>query len=362
MDRWPFVNLDETLGLPKFLVSEAKAFTAESIAAACMVLSGPGLVFFTLFGTLQAYFPMQRMYPWLTAVLAIGCLILGYMAIQERMDGRIAAKEAQKQVEGLQQQLTAAKAAQALAAKKALQTARSSTVSPESPGGNPNGGRKIIQVSDIIKDHPEFAALYAKQVRRNLDRLYGGGLNTLNLPPDQLSRLKDLLAERQMSVVDAAQATAAAGLKPGSPEWLDAMKQASTTNESQITGILGDNADMTLAQLQARGAMQNQVSNLSSEFTDAGVALTPDQSSGLVKAMLDAFYWAGKDMSDRPANYNEADPTTGLSIHDDRILNNASQVLSAAQLQVLKANQLESEQLSTLMRQYGPGPFPPFMR
>ena len=192
-------------------------------------------------------------------------------------------------------------------------------------------------------------------MRRNIDRMYGSGLATLNLTSDQVSQLKGLLAERQMGSIDAMQAAEAAGLERDSPEWRAAMKQAGQDVQQQINSILGPNADATLAQLQARAGIQNQVEyNYSADFADAGSPLTAEQSSGLVQAMADANY-AGKDLSTRPANYNDPDPTTGLTPHDNRIIQAAAQVLSPAQLEILKTDQAENSKIAAIMKEYSKG-------
>lgn len=212
-----------------------------------------------------------------------------------------------------------------------------------------------MHISDILKEHPEYMAIYEKQIRHNVERMYGNGLNTLGLAPDQLAQLKNLLVERQMGTIDAQQAAQSAGLEPGTPAYQTAIQQASQDVEHQLGSILGPNADGTLAQLQARQGIQNQVQyNYAPDFADAGMPLTPDQTNGLIQAMADANY-AGKDTSTRPANYNIADPTTGLSPHDDRIINNAAPVLSPTQLQLLTTGQAEGEQISAIMKAYSGG-------
>ncbi len=63
----------------------------------------------------------------------------------------------------------------------------------------------------------------------------------------------------------------------------------------------------------------------------------------------------GKDTSTRPANYNDVDPSTGLTPHNSRILAEAAAVLSPAQIQVLKTDQIEGAQQAAVMRQYMAG-------
>jgi hypothetical protein len=155
-----------------------------------------------------------------------------------------------------------------------------------------------------------------------------------------------------MGNIDAQRAAEAAGLSQGSPEWQAAMTQASQDVEGQIQALLGSNADAMLQQLQTRMAIQNNVQyNYSPDFSDAGQPLTPEQASGLINAMADANY-SGKDTSTRPANYNIPDPATGLSPHDDRIINSATQVLTPSQIQLLTADQIQNEQIAAIMKQY----------
>jgi hypothetical protein len=311
---------------------------------------------------------MNRAISWLAAIFFLGCLSLGYLAAWEKADitrfnlrWDAAKKDEQKQIIDLQRQLAAAKAAQVLAEKQmqAAQQAQVMAASAQSKSDDASTtdastktGGTIIHISDILKDHPEYAALYAKQMRRNVDRMYGSSLSTLNLAPDQLSKLKDLLAERAMSNIDAEQLATASGLERGSPDWQDAMKAAGQDTEQQITAMLGSNADATLMQLQARTAIQNQVNtSYAADFADAGAALSPEQASALIQAMADANY-AGKDLSTRPAGYNTPDPTTGLSMHDDRIINAAAQALSPAQIQVLTSDQVDYHKMAAIMKQY----------
>ncbi len=159
------------------------------------------------------------------------------------------------------------------------------------PGARASRNGKTIRIGDILKEHPEYAALYAKQIRRNVLRMYGGDFTSLNLPPDQLSKLKDLLVERQMSGIDAQEAAEDAGLQRGSPEWQEAVKQSYQEVQQQITALLGPNGNSLLLQLQARAAMQNQVQyTYAPDFMDAGVPLSAAQASGLVQAMADTNY------------------------------------------------------------------------
>jgi hypothetical protein len=300
---------------------------------------------------------MKRASPTLAIVFFLGCLALAVLAFRQRSEivrADSVGAAAHSQIDDLQHQVLSLKAARDQSDKQIAQLTAASASQKAQSGGD-SGGTRIVHISDILKEHPEYTAIYMKQFRRNVDRMYGSGLSNLNLPPDQLSQLKNLLAERQMSNTDAEQAAQAAGLVPGTPAWQAAMSQASQDVQHQISSILGPNSDSILAQLQARSNIQSQVQyNYAPDFEDAGIPLTPEQTNGLIQAMADANY-AGKDTSTRPPDYNVPDPTSGLSPHDDRIINNATPVLSAAQIQLLTTDQAENEQIAAVMKAYSSG-------
>lgn len=308
---------------------------------------------------------MKRAAPWSAVILLIGCVALGVLVLRQRSEMARAVSErdaekkvAQSRIVDLQSQVAILREAQVKTAKQIAQLVQGASAPQDPQGKGANGAAREVHIGDIIKEHPEYAAIFEKQIRRNVDRMYGSGLNTLNLPPDQLAQLKNLLVERQISSSDAEQAAASAGLERGSPAWQAAIQQATQDVQSQISSILGSNATSILAQLQARSGIQSQVEYAyAPDFEDAGMPLSPDQTNGLIQAMADANY-AGKDISTRPADYNVADPTTWLTPHDNRIINGAAQVLTAAQLQVLTTDQMQNQQMIAIYKQYRTGGTP----
>jgi hypothetical protein len=305
---------------------------------------------------------MQRAYPWLTAILLLVFLTLGYLLLREKTE--IVAvglrrddddRAARAQAVDLQHQLIAAKNAQARAEKQ-LAELRQTAAAPTKAVADDSDGMKTIHISDIIKEHPEFAGYWAAQQRRNVFQQFGPALAKLNLPPEQLAKLRDLLLEREMSSTDAAQAAEAAGLKQGSPGWRDAMTQATAAAEQDITNLMGTNGTSFVQRLQAQVNFQNQVENTyAPDFADQGAALSSEQAAALAQAMSDANY-AGKSTADRPANYNQVDPTTGLTPHESRVLQNAATSLTPAQVEIYKADLLQSHQQAAIMKEYQNGP------
>jgi hypothetical protein len=300
---------------------------------------------------------MQRLSPCLAAIFFLGCIVLSYELLHERTivvqsasQRDAQAKEASRQISDLQHQLVVVRTEQAEAAKLAAQSAAAATRPPAAPSFT------TIHVSDIIKDHPEYAAIYAKEMRRNVLRQYGVALNTIGLSPDQISKMKDLLVERSMSMMDAQQAAEAAGLEQGSKAWNEAMQQANQAVEQDMAAALGSDAASLMNRLQTSASAHNQVqANAAVDFMDAGMPLSPVQSEALAQAAMDASWSNPKDGSQHPPDYNTPDPTTGRTPKENRIATQVSQVLSPAQLQLFMQQQQEADQRSAIMKQYTSG-------
>ena len=168
---------------------------------------------------------MRRAHPWLTAVLALGFLALGCLVLRQktrivqlglnRSDSDLAIRN---EAAALQRRLVAAKDARARAEKQIAQLKQSGAASAGATAPAPDPSMRTIHMSDILKDHPEYAAIMAAQARRGiiLPAIRTGARRLNLLPPEQLAKLKDLLVERNLSETDAQQAARAAGLTDGS--------------------------------------------------------------------------------------------------------------------------------------------------
>ncbi len=296
---------------------------------------------------------MRRFSPWLAALSVIGCLGLGGLYL--RREAAFAKEEAgwdagRKQGE----QRLAALRDEGAAARKSAEAARQAKPSPvrAAPAGpHIDPDTVILHLSDLVREHPELAEMRRRDFRNAMMRNFGPVIAGLNLPPAVAARLKDLLTELQSANEDAANAASAAGLQRGSPEWRDAVRAAGLRLQQEITDTLQPSTGLNFQQLQARIGFVNQVQNdHGPALAAAGVPLTAEQSQGLVQAMADANY-AGKDLSTRPANYNERD-ASGLTPHEQRILAGAAASLAPAQLDAVRTSLLEAGRMQTVLKQY----------
>jgi hypothetical protein len=282
--------------------------------------------------------------------------VTGFLALRQRaavvrvdLELGVVDKADQARLADLRRQLAAVQAAQHQAEKEIAQLAQAAVAQPVGGGAE---AVRTVHTSDIVKDHPEYAAILAKQARRNMLRQYGGALDSLNLRPDQLAKLKDLLVERSLSSQDAFQAAKAAGLEQGSPAWSDAMKAATEPVEKEMSAVVGTDSGQFMRKLQTEAGISSQIRyNYTPDFQEAGVALTANQTNSLRQALAGAYNNNGIPASDR-ATYRKVDPATGLSPADSRMLEAAAQTLTPAQLQVLQAGQIRQNQQSAIFQQY----------
>ena len=162
----------------------------------------------------------------------MAALTLGYLYVRERVEmGLLRAENAEKlaneqqsrrELADFQQKLAAANTAAKKAEDELTAQDRAASARPAPRSG-------IISTNDIARDHPEYAELQRKQLRRTILRQYGRGDGEPLPPPDQLARLKDLLVQRSFSAGD----PRLAGLEPGTPAYNQAMRAASQAKIGQ---------------------------------------------------------------------------------------------------------------------------------
>ena len=198
------------------------------------------------------------------------------------------------------------------------------------------GSANTLSMEDLIKEHPELRAVYDRMMRQSIIELYGSALTSLGLPADKLTQLEGLLADLRFSQNDAREAALAAGLQPGTPGFVEAMRQAQDGDRQQILALIGSQGWAQLQKAQFTNGYQNQINSTYAPALQAsGVPLNSDQSQALVQAMYDILL-PTVNAAARDPSYRVADPQTGLSPSDRDLIGRASQVLSAEQVAVMK--------------------------
>jgi hypothetical protein len=108
---------------------------------------------------------MRRAIPWLAAIFFVGCLALGTFVHEQKLEisradlaRKTAESEAKTRIAVLEHQVAALESVKVQTDKQISLSADGVSPSESPQGDHPDGGPKIVHISDIIKDHPEYAA------------------------------------------------------------------------------------------------------------------------------------------------------------------------------------------------------------
>src|SRR5665213_204102 len=271
---------------------------------------------------------MRRSAPWLIALLAVmGCL---WLADRERnaqdavlrLTQENAAQGRQLQESHLRlAELDRKYAAAAAALTQGKATPKAADSIAAAAAKDPS--HVVIHMHDLIRQYPEMEGIWRRQIRRGIITQYGAALADLNLSPDQLAKVKDLLVERQVSPNDAADAASQMGVQPGTPEMAKAMQQAGQAVEDEIKGLIGPDAYAALN----NGNNSYMLQNASVDMQDAGIALSPAQTRAMAQTLADASN-SLKNPQGRQTGYYQPDPQTNLTPMQQGVLQHAAGVLS----------------------------------
>lgn len=294
------------------------------------------------------------------AVVLTGAMIVGVLQQQkitrlltERKTLTLESSSNAGRVSDLTRKL--AKAEAALAGTR-VQTggakAASNSVGPKSAQNSGASGVTVIHMKDLLRDHPEMAALQRKELRRSVIRGYSRAIAALNLPPDQAAQLKNLLIEKAMSSADAMEAATQAGLQPNSSQTYRAISQATKELDQSINSLIGSDANERLEALKNTTFQSgNVIEPVALDMEDAGVALSADQSQALALYLHDLSNRTKNPDSSTPG-FNEADPATWQSPMDQQFYAKAAAILTPSQLQILKSSRSEDNQRDAIINQY----------
>jgi hypothetical protein len=286
---------------------------------------------------------MRRfVYPWLALSVTAG-VILAFICLRQRAEiARLQADRAEASAHDEQFRQKVVDPRNEAAA------ARSKISEPPSPQNRPASATfptLHLRASDLIRDHPEYAAFQQKEMRRGILQTFGEALSNFNLPPDQLVKLVDLMVENSNTVNDSVTVARDMGLQPGTPSYDEAMKRTSESIDQQIKAIIGPDGLDKLAEAQGVWAYSSQISNeYQPDFVLAGAALTTDQARNLAQLLYE------NGPSKIPAAMNsKIDPETGLGMVDEQIILQAARFLSPAQIEILRADRKEQNQLRAII-------------
>jgi len=231
--------------------------------------------------------------------------------------------------------------------------------SVDRPGGPQRGGRgdRVNPMASLMQN-PDFARALVTQQKSALDLRYADLFRRLNLAPDQVDRLKDLLIERQSAAADVMAAAREQGVdgRENRDELRQLVQSTQADTEEAIRAFLGEsgyNEYKTYEQTQPQRAL---VTQLETKLSYGGAPLQKAQMDQLVRILAETSPQQGGGRGAGVMNFVSAGrgfdsggPMPiggsfggGVQITDEAIAR-AQGVLSQPQLQSLKQMQAEQQ-------------------
>lgn len=316
------------------------------------------------------------------ALLAAGSLTYAWMVAHDLADLRSQLADSRKGAGELQKKLFEAEAKAARPAPvetaAALAPAGPEEGAPPPPPGegpqrNRGGQNRGAFMAEMMAD-PKVAPLLMEQRKRALDQRYAALFRKLNLPPEQLEKLKTMLAEKELSRADAMALARSQGM--GRDDIRAMTQQADADSDAQIKSLLGDARYAQLSSYEQTGSQRTAVNQFAERLSYGAVPLTAEQNDQLVQilaanplsgvggrnnlpefaTLAGGFAGRGPDMGGvamggrGPSEEDIAKYTTAKAARDAAVLQQAAAVLAPAQVQALQQMQQEENNQIQLMQ------------
>lgn len=163
----------------------------------------------------------------------------------------------------------------------------------EGRGGRGRGGRgpmdgmqQMAAMRDLMAK-PEVQALMSVQQKAAIDARYASLFKNLNLPPEQLDKLKNLLLERQTTVQDVMSAARDQGMDPRTDPagFRKLIADAHNSVNNGIKSVLGDSGFAQLQTYEQTLPQRNVVNDLQQRLSYTNTPLTSVQAEQLVQVL-----------------------------------------------------------------------------
>jgi hypothetical protein len=152
------------------------------------------------------------------------------------------------------------------------------------PGGQGRGAQAQL---NALRDKPEFQALLRVQQKAAIDARYGALFQNLNLPADQLDKLKTLLADRQTTMQDVMAAAREQGIDPRTDPagYRKLITDAQNEINNGIKSLIGDGGLTQLQNFEQTQPQRNVVNELQQRLAYTSSPLTTSQADQLVQVL-----------------------------------------------------------------------------
>lgn len=316
--------------------------------------------------------PLRILLVVLVALFAATGVFYAWQQRQALTDARTAAAALDKERNSLRKQLwdSQRKRAELEAQLRNRGVAANGQPREDGPGGpddlppdallrGPGEGGPMGRLLDLM-NNPEAQRLAALQQRSVLDARYAALFKKLNLSPQQLEQFKNLLVEKRAAVADVMAAAREQGLtgRDNRDEIRALMQNAQEEIDASIRSTIGESAYSQYESFEQTQPQRTTVERLEQRLSYTDSPLSSEQSEQLV-AVLAATSGETSNAANRaPRNAAArlgfpAGGGGGAQITDATV-QQASSVLSTAQLQALQQVQQEQQaqaQLGQIVRE-----------
>jgi hypothetical protein len=232
----------------------------------------------------------------LVAVLALGCCCLGGFAwwqsqqiadLQKTLTLTTAQQVAlQRHATESERQLADAQKAKADIEAKLKDALDRPAATPPAAGTVATADVRARSAAAMkALDNPAVQQLMTSSIKGTLDQRYGGLFRLLRLSPAELDTFKDLLAERQMSSLDAIRSMQTQGAKPG--DMAATMGKMQADVDESIHTLLGDERYSQYQDFNQNIASYALLDQIERRLSYTSAPLDPGQSDQLLHVLIE---------------------------------------------------------------------------
>ncbi len=224
---------------------------------------------------------------------------------------------------------------------------------PAAPPARPS---LMAGLAEMIKS-PEMKNILRSQMKMTLDTQYGSLFKYLNLPPEQMDAMKEILLDRQMAMMDAGMNLMSPGTNgAGRAEMAQRVKELNEGYNQKFAQLLGEEQYGVFRQYEDTQPERTQVQMLKQTMGGAE-GLTEQQEHDLIRAMYEerqTMTTAGAfpDQSNPdPATFTEQGMQKALDqlgTLQDRYAIRAAEILNPAQMERFKSHQTQQRAMQQM--------------
>ena len=250
------------------------------------------------------------------------------------------------------------------AADERTRAAGEATINPGSGPAEAQPGSLGADVANMqgrfmaMMDNPEIQHLMSITQRAQLDGRYSALFKSLNLSPADLEKFKNLLVEKQTSLMDVMAAARSQGLtgRENRDEIRKLVQDSQTEIDSSIRASIGETAFTQYKNYEQTLPQRNLVSQLDQRLSYSNTPLTGAQSEQMVQILAQNApatkrpVEAGLPVAVAIGGGRTVFPGGGNQVTDQAVTQSQS-VLSAPQVEALRQLQAEQQAQAQLAQQ-----------